>query len=420
MAEFILSALIRAYGYIFDIFRFAAPLLSRMRFAANWDLADRLSGPHPSRAPNGKVFWIHGASMGEAKLAVTFLSIVLRKHPEAQFLLTATSRTGVQYLADHAPGAAVIATGFMPPDAPVLIERTLERFNVQRVWLMETEIWPGLIWTCRKQHIPVGIANARIEEDSFQRFQRFRSVLSPLFEYLDPVMAQNEMYARRFELLGTRSESLHIVRNIKSHIPIARPNIDEWRSIRERLLLKPDDFVITAGCLHPGEGAAIRTAVDALECKGVDAKWIIVPRHLRAVDGLLEELGNTTLRLTEPSSSTPWRICLVEKMGILEDMYKISDAAFLGGTFVDVGGHNVWEAARYGVPVFFGPDYHTQLESCKRLIEAGVGFETRDGDDLAQRMVSVTRLNARAFIEAQQKFIATINSSQSALELHIP
>jgi 3-deoxy-D-manno-octulosonic-acid transferase len=104
----------------------------------------------------------------------------------------------------------------------------------------------------------------------------------------------------------------------------------------------------------------------------------------------------------------------------MDDMYSMADIAFVGGTFVPVGGHNVWDAARYGIPVLFGPDYHTQQAGCERLIRGGVGFEVADAAEFAHTVVRVLRTEARAFIQAQQAFADELGREGTAIHDLVP
>ena len=113
-------------------------------------------------------------------------------------------------------------------------------------------------------------------------------------------------------------------------------------------------------------------------------------------------------------------ICLIEKTGILDDMYKAADAAVVGGTFTDIGGHNVWDAASFAIPVFFGPCHHTQQESCSLLRQAGVGFTASDGEELALRMFEVVKSVPMRFLEDQARFIKATNRTRSIVEPLLP
>jgi 3-deoxy-D-manno-octulosonic-acid transferase len=145
-------------------------------------------------------------------------------------------------------------------------------------------------------------------------------------------------------------------------------------------------------------------------------RWIVVPRHLSAVPLILEAFGSMVVHLSEMQSETPFSVGVIERYGILEEMYSIADAAVVGGSFVTVGCHNVWEAAQYGIPVFFGPHYFSQQESCRRLLEAGVGFSVDDGEALYAALIRVLHTDARTYIASQTAFSQTISKSSNILE----
>ncbi|NLW33381.1 MAG: hypothetical protein GXY77_18195 [Fibrobacter sp.] len=419
--QLILSWAICVYGYSFEIIRRTIfPFLKGVSKKKGWDLPLRQKIPFPVRDfRNRTVVWVHAASLGETKLLLKFLNILNQRHPEDLYLVTATTRNGVQYLQTKRP-PSVCAVGFLPVDTIPLVNEIINHYHISRVWLLETEIWPSMLWVCRKQSIPVGLANARMEERSYNRYLKFRKIFKYLFQDFDILFAQNEEYADRFATFGIRRENIHIVGNIKGQIMIKRPNRNEWLNTRKMLNLGENDFVITAGCVHAGEGREIRQCVDLLDQKGLQCKLIIVPRYLNEVEKLIDETGKGTVHLNDIHTSQPWDICIIEKVGILDEMYKIADAAFTGGTFVSVGGHSIWEAAQFGIPVFFGPDFHTQKDSCERLISAGVGFKSKDGTDLALQIIRVLKTDARKFVHSQTMFMETINKSQSVLEPLIP
>jgi 3-deoxy-D-manno-octulosonic-acid transferase len=419
--QFCILFLIGVYNFILECIRVCIlPFLAGVGKRRKWNLAERKKTPYAIRdCRNRTVVWIHAASLGEAKVVIRFMEILEQRHPEDIYVLTALTRTGVDYLQSHKT-QSVGAIGFFPLDTLSLMEKMITRFGISRVWLMETELWPCMLWTCFRREVPVGIVNARMEERSFGWYYRFRWVLRHIFQTFDTVLAQDETYAERFKTLGVRPSALHIIGNLKSHITVKRPVKEQWDELRERMELNEKSFVITAGCVHAGEGEYIRKACEQIAAMGHSLRWIIVPRHLEDTPSLLQELGPGTLHLTDTEAPREWEVCLIEKIGILDDMYKIADAAFVGGTFVDVGGHNVWEPARYGIPVFFGPYYHTQNESCERLMTAGVGFKVDDAGSLAEIVVRVIKYEARKFIDAQQLFMETINKRQAVLEHLIP
>jgi len=412
---------IHVYSILFDIAHSIAGIfLSKVGERRKWDIHHRQHPPSPVRdLRNRSVVWLHAASLGETKLLYKFLEVLEQRHPEDLYLVTATSRSGVEFL-ERQKTSSICGVGYLPFDSLTLMNATLKQYGIKRVWLLETELWPSMLWACKKKKIPVGIVNARMENKSFERYFRFRKLLAPLLSVFDIVFAQTEEYAERFVKVGIPSEIIHVVGNIKGHIYIKRPSKRDWLSLRRGMNLTEGSFVLAAGCVHAGEGKEIRKCIDMLSRKNLPCKVIVVPRHLQEVPAIMDEIGGSVAHFKEITTSRKWSVCIIEKMGILDDVYRIADAAFVGGTFVPVGAHNVWDPARFGIPVFFGPDYHTQIESCEKLLSAGVGFKVENGEELANSILKVIRVEPRKFVSAQMTFVETINKRQSILEPLIP
>jgi len=421
MSRLLLFICIHLYSVLLEIIRIILSLLQGVhKRSARWHLRER------SVIPVGKfdchadtIIWIHAASLGEAKVVYKFLAILEDKNPDHKYILTAVTETGVTYLRSHKKDS-VCAVRFLPLDTVGRMQRMLDYYSVSRVWLMETEIWPGMLWACRKKKVPVGVFNARIEKKSFKLYHRFLLLLKPLFAHFDIILAQDKEYANRYKKMGARSEVIHVTGNVKSQIVIRPPKSEQRNTLRQALNLQPENTVITVGCVHPGEAKIIRETIDICTKKGLQWKWIIIPRHLNKTQIILEELGNSTVHCSKAELSGDWDICCIEKMGILEDMYMIADFAVLGGTFIDVGGHNIWEAVQFGIPVFFGPDYYTQQASCARVLKAGTGFCVKDAHELAEGLITVIQKEESRFSDAMAAFIETVNKKATTLESYIP
>ncbi len=366
------------------------PCAAKMKAASGWNVAERCGLPSgkPGMTERTRI-WIHAASLGESRLLIKFLGILRKKHPSDEYVLTAATRTGVEYLT-NCRAQDIAAVGFLPLDTIGLMQKMVDVFAVSRVWLMETELWPSMMMTCIRNGIPVGIVNARVEEKSFASYRRLRLLYGPIFGHLDAVLAQNEAYADRFKRLGVRPGAVQVIGNLKSAVAVNPAPSGRRRALRTAMAVGENDFVLTAGCLHAGEGSVIRQTLDILRKNEFLLKCVVVPRHLDETEALIGELGPGTLHLYETAASSPWEVCVIDKMGILEDMYAISSASFIGGTFVAVGGHNVWDAAQFGIPVLFGRDCHTQQESCDLLLCAGVGFKADTPEELARNIIALS------------------------------
>ncbi|MBN1760515.1 MAG: hypothetical protein JW863_19455, partial [Chitinispirillaceae bacterium] len=214
--------------------------------------------------------------------------------------------------------------------------------------------------------------------------------------------------------------TVHVVGNIKGHIRIERPQKSRWLELRRAMNIDEKAFVVTAGCMHAGEGQVLRSFFRNMDRLGYPCKLVVIPRYMEEAAALLDEIGGNIAHFHDITTARKWDICVIEKMGILDEMYKIADAAVIGGTFTDTGGHNMWDAACYAIPLFFGPDVHTQQASAAALLEAGVAFSAPDGESLAQRVFSVCRAEPMRFLEAQREFIETTNKKQSVVEPLLP
>ena len=174
MTQLLLRLLISTYSGIMEFARFASLVLLRFTpLWEQWDIAARAAVPLARKGGASKpAVWIHAASLGECKLLVRFLAILRSRHPGREYVLTATTRTGVEYLR-RCEGSDIIAAAFLPFDTMRLMLSLLSTYSISRVWLMETELWPAMLLACREKRVPVGLANARIEEDSLSWYLLF-------------------------------------------------------------------------------------------------------------------------------------------------------------------------------------------------------------------------------------------------------
>lgn len=418
MNRFLLFVCIHFYSLIVEFFRFLLPFLDSKGTRYSKQLGkERFVLPRTLKKVSESI-WIHASSIGESKVLYKFLRILERKYPDTSFVLTAVTKTGVDFLRLHTTDS-VCAVGILPIDTIPMMNKMIRKFTITRVWLVETEIWPAMLWACFKNKIPVGIVNARMEKKSFVMYHYFKIFLQPLFEHMDVILAQDRVYADRFRAMGALSDIIHITGNLKSRIIINRSSAKQKDLLRSTMKLNRNDIVITAGCIHPGEANIIRKTADILNDRGYRWKWVVVPRHPEKAPAIFKELGKDTLHSKSVTLSDEWKMCLIEKLGILENMYMISDSAVIGGTFINVGGHNVWESVQFAIPVFFGPDYHKQRESCTRILKAGVGFCVENANNLAEGLINVLTRDTTDFSKNMSRFIHTIEKDAD-MEKYLP
>ena len=422
MGRFILFLGIHFYSGVMECIKATLPLLkTKSAKIRKLHVKERSFLPGADAPQCGStVVWIHASSLGESKVVIKFITTLKEKYPDTRYVLTAITESGVEYLRRHRDDS-VCAVDFLPFDTIPLMRRMIRRYDIRRVWLVETEIWPSMLWVCLTNSIPVGVVNGRMEEKSFRLYHIFHFVLRFFFDRMEAVLAQDKTYADRFIAMGAPAAKVHITGNIKSRMMINPPSTQQKHSLRAGLGITPAETVITVGCIHPQEALIIKDAADILDARGYRWKWIVLPRHIDKSQLILKELGESTTCVKKMDLSHTGSRCLIEMYGIMEDMYMIADGAVLGGTFVsDVGGHNIWEAVQFSIPVFFGPYYYKQQQSYDRVLAAGVGFCVRDAAELAQRLIATVKDDSGALHSKTNAFRDTMKKNVSPLESYLP
>ncbi len=323
----------------------------------------------PPELPAGRRAWIHGASVGEILSAGPVLEALSGLGWDA--VLSCNTPTGIEAAAKAFPGVPAFA---MPLDFSRPVARAFDRVKPAVLILLELEVWPQLLAEAERRKVPVLCANARITERSFGRYHRLKPLFAKSFSRIAGFLPQGEEHAQRLRALGVPADRIRVIPNLKgAAAPAARP---AW--------IPEGDPVLVAGSTHPGEEAAVLDAWQALP----GWRLVLAPRHPQRfgeVAGLLEARRIPFVRRSIPSPGA-WRVLLLDTMGELGAAYAAGALAFVGGSLVPVGGHNVLEPALSGVGVLVGP--HTgHVEEDVRRLEAGGGLRRLpDAAGLAQAL----------------------------------
>jgi 3-deoxy-D-manno-octulosonic-acid transferase len=369
----------------------AGALLVRPRWWTG--LPERL-GMQPRLAP-GSV-WIHAAAVGEIRSTSRLVERLLG-HGRA-VCTTATNGPGRELMRRTRPD---LSCHFAPLDHPWCVGLALARVAPAALVLVETELWPCWIVGAQRRGIPVLVVSGRISDRSFPRYRRMRRIMEPALRRLHAVGARSEIDAERFCALGAPPERVVVTGDLKLDVgeeaaPLA-PDL-------ERLL--GDAPLLAAGSTHAGEERAVLDALEAAERTGFAPSLVLVPRHpsrASEVERLLRERGRRWRRRTQAGDEplAAGEVLLVDTMGELAALYGRADAAFVGGTLVPVGGHNLLEPAAAGRPVLFGPYTANARHVVEILEDCGAGRCVADAAQLAEAVVELLgdRAAARALGE---------------------
>jgi len=313
--------------------------------------------------------WIHAASVGEVAAALPLLRRLAKQHPPGALLVTTTTPTGAERL--RAALGGEVAHAFLPYDLPGAVARFLDRVQPQRVIVMETELWPNLYRALGRRRVPLVLANARLSPRSMAGYGRVRGLAAQTLAHCAAIAAQSEADAQRFRELGADPARVHVPGNLKFDLELPEELVAAGRALRQRWgAARP---VWVAASTHEGEEDAALRAHRILLARARDALLVLVPRHperFDAVARLAQDSGLRTIRRSAIDAAAVLdgvQVLVGDSMGELPMYFGAADVAFVGGSLVEVGGHNVLEPAALGLPVLFGP-YMFNFEQARALL----------------------------------------------------
>jgi 3-deoxy-D-manno-octulosonic-acid transferase len=333
--------------------------------------AERLGRvPERLRLPGQRAIWVHAVSVGEV-LAVAGLEEELRRGTERRIFISTTTDTG-QALARGRFGEENVF--YFPMDFGFAIRPYLRALRPEMVVIAETEFWPNFLRLARVSGARIAVVNARISDRSWPRYRRFRGLMRRLLANVDLFLAQTQEDATRLEDIGADAVRVRVSGNLKFDIPApVPPAIVE--SVRASNTGSGAGPVLVCGSTVDGEEALLLKAFENVLVQHSKAVMILAPRHperFPAVAALLEQMSIRFWRRSAWSGeSLAGGVLLLDTIGELAAIYALADIAFVGGSLVPRGGHNIIEPAQYGVAIVVGN--HT--ENFRDIVSL---FQSRD------------------------------------------
>jgi 3-deoxy-D-manno-octulosonic-acid transferase len=276
---------------------------------------------------------------------------------------------------------------YLPYDLPWAAARFLDRVRPKLAVVMETELWPNHIHQCARRSIPVALANARLSERSARGYARFARLTAPMLAKLSLIAVQTEAEAERFRRLGARDECVEVTGSIKFDLTIDPALLGRASKLRQQWAALERPLWIAAST-HAGEDEIILAAHRQLLSSHPQALLILVPRHPERFASVYESAVRdgfvAVRRSTGEVVDAGTQVLVGDTMGELLFLYALADIAFVGGSLVPNGGHNLLEPAALGKPVLSGPHLFNFLEISAQLRAAGALREVQDAVQLAQ------------------------------------
>ena len=321
-----------------------------------------------SDEPHRATLWIHAVSVGEVNAAAPLVDALLEQRPGMRLLVTTITPTGSARVS-RLWGNRVEHV-YLPYDLSGAVHRFLDHFQPQLGLIVETELWPNLLFCCRDYDVPVYIVNARLSARSLRGYRLLRPLVSRALRSARVIAAQSVEDGRRFRRLGAREDQVEVTGNLKYDIAVD-PELEAFaRQFRERSGERP---VWIAASTHVDEEAAVLAIHARLRKRWPELLLLWAPRHperFRAVTQLAVEAGLRTATRTltrEPDAGDA--VFVIDTLGELTGFYACADVAFVGGSLQEVGGHNLLEPASIGTAMVTGPHLHNFADIARRLKE---------------------------------------------------
>ncbi len=341
-----------------------------------------------SDTQNQDGIWVHAVSVGETIAAVPLIKQLQIQYPHLPLVITTMTVTGAERAA--ALFDASVQHCYVPYDLPGAIRRFLDRKKPKLLIVMETEIWPNLLSICHQRKLPVLLANARLSPKSFKEYQRIRFWLRSLLPAFRSIAAQTKEDADRFRALGASPQQLMITGSVKFDMTVPDSAREQSHVFRERFGARP---IWIAASTHEGEEEIIVKGLGLVLEQLPNALLIWVPRHperFAKVMSLVQKNGfKAQLRSEDNVVESTTQVLIGDSMGELLAYYGASDVAFVGGSLIPIGGHNLLEPALLYKPIITGPHVFNFTEIFKLLQQADAVCGVEDAASLAKIVIAL-------------------------------
>ncbi len=330
------------------------------------------------------VIWFHAVSVGEAEAVFPLVKVMQARYPDSDFLITTTTPTG------SARVRAVLADSvihvYLPYDLPVFINRFLSVFRPKIAIMMEKEIWPNLFEQCGEWKIPLFIINARLSERSARAYKRIPSLVVPALSRVTRILTQTREDKERFTEIGMPDDKIEIAGNIKFDVSIPEDVIKQGGLLKRQSF--PGRFVWIVASTHKGEDEIFMDIYQQIKAEIPELLLLLVPRHPERFQSVKYRADDRQLNAVMRSSggfcTAATDIYIADTMGELKMLYAAADIAFVGGSMVPAGGHNILEPLAVGLPVLFGPHMINFQEIADNVLKKNAALQCMNEKQLIE------------------------------------
>ena len=333
--------------------------------------------------------WVHAVSVGEVQAAVPLIHALIERFPNEKLVITTVTPTGAARVV--AVFGDKVEHCYIPFEFPNAIRSFFSSIHPRTAMIMETEIWPNLYRGCGVRDIPLILVSARISPRSIPGYRRLLPLIRETLSHGIIIAAQSQVDADRFLELGANPVRTWVTGNIKFDVKLD-PDITH-QGVKLRATLFGERPVWIAASTHDGEEEQILDAHRSLLETHRDLLLVLVPRHPERFDGVRDLIERQSFsvvsRTANQACESSTDVFLVDTMGEVPLFYAASDIAFVGGSLVPIGGHNLLEPAAQGLPIVTGPHLFNGQEIAEEFIELGACRVVADSSELATTVANL-------------------------------
>ena len=370
------------------------------------------------KLPQGGII-IHAVSLGETLASQPLVNALLTQYPNLPLIITNTTATGAERA--RALWGDKVHQCYLPYDYSWAMRRFLEHSRPKLIIVMETELWPNLIDQAKQLTIPVMLANGRLSAKSATGYGKIPSLVTPMLQALTVLAAQDQDTAQRFQDLGASENSIQVTGSLKFDLTIPDDLTLRADELKQQWQLHTRPIWVAAST-HEGEDEIVLTAFKQIQQQFNNALLVLVPRHPERFDkvaDLIAKQGFSIARRSQQQAITPEvSVFLGDSMGELLLWFALADVAFVGGSLVNVGGHNPLEPAALAVPIVTGMTMFNFKQITDILLQAGALKQGDSAEDLA-KVVCEWLANPEQKQKDGQAGLAVVNANKGALKKHL-
>lgn len=366
--------------------------------------------------------WMHAASVGEVKV-IGFLVDYLKKQSNGLKIRVSTmTRQGYKIASENLSDKASIS--YFPLDAGSVMKQFLSKIRPRMIVVAETEIWPNLVRQAAAHGIPIVLVNGRMSPGSFGKYRMIAGSMRNTLAKYDRFFFKTVEDAERYRYFGVGDDRSEVAGDMKFDAPLLPRSVERIAEIRSQWGVEGDKFLLVAGSTRSGEEATLIGVYQRLIGRSPLLRLVLAPRHVERaaeVKSLLDSEGVRWYTYGETPGADDKRgaaVVLVDRMGVLNDLYLAADLAFVGGTLVDIGGHNLLEPVWAGTPVLYGPSLANVAEAAQYIEAHRYGAQVASSDKLAEAVESVIegRTKFEVKTESDLSRTATVKAGKYILE----